>query len=172
MSGKRAHLRKQILILAGVAAAAIVSVPQAVVAAGAGATGFTQVLHQVTQTFPGYLPCSTPPSTPPVLEQITISNENSVFHVTQLANGTFWGTGTFEGAFVAQPIDDASQPTYTGHVTVWFGDNNNLQNGSETSILSVRGTNSDGTTFVAHDVAHLSVSASGITFSFDKPTCH
>jgi hypothetical protein len=37
--------------------------------------------------------------------------------------------------------------------------------------LRVRGTGSDGSTLNFHVVAHLNESASGITFSFEKPRC-
>lgn len=99
---------------------------------------------------------------------------NGVFNVTMLTSGaganTFWATGTQTGSFFAQSADP-SAPTYTGHFTAWFGDNNNLHNGSETSTFTVHATGSDGSSFNFHDVAHMSVSASGISFFFDKPTC-
>ena len=133
-------------------------------AAGAGAISTTQVFKDATQIFASPNPCTGAPGT------VTITF-NGVFHITTLANGTFWATGTQTGTFTFTP-DDPTQLSASGRFTAWFGDNDNLKNGTETSILSVRGTNADGTTFVAHDVAHVSVSASGITFSFDKPTCH
>lgn len=152
-------------IIAAFALAGLLLLPSTgAFAAGAGAVSTTQIIKNGTQSFPSPNPCTGTPGS------VTITF-NGVFHVTTLANGTFWATGTQTGTFTFTP-DDPTQLSASGRFTSWFGDNNNLQNGSETSILSVRGTNSDGTTFVAHDVAHLSVSASGITLSFDKPTCH
>ena len=132
-------------------------------AAGAGAVTFTQHDHNLTQSFPTPNPCTGVPGT-------VTTVGNSVFHITTLANGTSWATGTSEGTFTFVP-DDSSQPTYTGHFTTWFGDNNNLKNGNEKSTLTIHGVGSDGSTLRFHEVAHLSTSATGATLSFDKPTC-
>lgn len=123
--------------------------------------------HNVTDTFTDVIPCLNLPA------NIT-QTYNGTFHVNELTSGagagTFWATGTETGSVVAVPLD-SSAPTYTGHFTVWFGDNNNLHNGSETSTFTVVLTGSDGSSITFHDVAHISVSATGITTSFDKPTC-
>jgi len=136
-------------------------------AAGAGAASFTQTFHNATDSFPTANPCSGAPGTASL-------TYNGVFHVTQLTSGqgagTFWATGTMTGAFVFTP-DDASQPIFTGHFASWFGDNNNLRSGTETSIFNLHGTGSDGSSLQFHDVAHLSVSATGVTVFFDKPSC-
>src|SRR6266851_3308297 len=60
---------------------------------------------------------------------------------------------------------------FSGRFTTWDGQNFNLQNFAATVILVVHGTGSDGSSLTFHDVAHMSVSASGMTLSFDKPTC-
>jgi hypothetical protein len=132
-------------------------------AAGAGAVSQTQVFHNATQSFADVDPCTGTRGT------VTITF-NGVFHVTTLANGTFWATGTQTGTFVFTPTDP-TKPTDTGRFTVWFGDNDNLRNDAETSTAVIRGTRSDGTSFVFHDVEHLNTTANGITFSFSKPTC-
>jgi hypothetical protein len=85
--------------------------------------------------------------------------------------GTFWATGTQTGNFTLV-LDDPTQPTYTGHFTVWFGDNDNLHNGTETATFNVHGTGSDGSTLSVHETEHPSVSASGATLAFDKLACH
>ncbi|HEX9069079.1 MAG TPA: hypothetical protein VF807_09940 [Ktedonobacterales bacterium] len=46
-----------------------------------------------------------------------------------------------------------------------------MSNGVEHSTFSVHATGSYGSTLIFHDVAHVSTSATGATFSFDKPTC-
>ena len=136
-------------------------------AAGAGAVTFTQTFHNATDSFPTPNPCTG------VAGTVSLTY-NGVFHVTTLTSGqgagTAWATGTQTGDFVFTP-DDVSQPSYTGHFTTWFGDNNNVHNGVEHSTFSLHGTGSDGSTLEFHDVAHLSVSATGITLAFDKPTC-
>jgi hypothetical protein len=135
--------------------------------AGAGAETFTQTFHNATDSFPSPNPCTG------VSGMVSITY-NGVFHVTALTSGqgagTSWATGTQTGDFVFTP-DDVSQPSFTGHFTTWFGDNNNLHNGVEHSTFSLHGTGSDGSTLQFHDIAHLSVSATGVTLSFDKPTC-
>jgi hypothetical protein len=137
-------------------------------AAGAGAVSYTQTFHNATDSSPTANPCTAAPGT------LTLTY-NGVFHVTELTSGqgvgTFWATGTMTGDFVLTPDDVATQPSYSGHFATWFGDNNNLHNGTETSTLSAHGIGSDGSTLRFHEVAHLSASASGLTFFFDKPRC-
>ena len=136
-------------------------------AAGAGAVSYTQTFHNATDSFPAVNPCSGASG------NATLTY-NGVFHVTTLTSGqgagTFWATGTMTGDFVFAP-DNATQPTYTGHFASWFGDNDNLRNGTETSTFNLHGVGSDGSSLKFHEVAHLSISATGITVFFDKPTC-
>jgi hypothetical protein len=142
--------------------AALVAVPAAS-PAGAGAVSFTQNWHNVTETSTDVNPCSGAPGT------LTLTY-NAVFHVTTLENGTYWATFTQTGAFSFVPFD-SSQPSYTGHFTVWDGDNWNNRNTTETVTFMVRGTGSDGSTLTFHEVEHISSSASGATLSFDKLRC-
>lgn len=163
---------RAVLGMAALGALWLASVPSAF-AAGAGAVTFTQTFHNATQVIDpgppefGANPCTGAPGT------ITLTY-NGVFHVTYLTSGqgagTSWATGTQTGSFNFVP-SDSSLPTYTGHFTTWFGDENNLQNGVEHSTFTVHGTGSDGSTLIFHDTSHMSVSASGITLSFDKPMC-
>ena len=145
-----------------VAVAALVAVPVAS-PAGAGAVSFTQNWHNVTETSTDVNPCTGAPGT------LTLTY-NAVFHLTTLENGTYWATFTQTGAFSFVPFD-SSQPSYTGHFTVWDGDNWNNRNTTETVTFMVRGTGSDGSTLRFHEVEHISSSASGATLSFDKPRC-
>jgi hypothetical protein len=167
------HHWKRAILPAAAAAVAVVALllvgitTISAAGAGAGAVSYTQTFHNATDVQPFGNPCTNEPGT------VTLTY-NGVFHATELTSGqgagTFWVTGTMTGDFVITP-DDASQPSYTGHFATWFGDNNNLHNGTETSTLSVHGTGSDGSTLRFHDVAHLSASASGLTVFFDKPSC-
>ena len=142
-------------------------VTSSALAAGAGAVSVTQTFHNATQTFPSPNPCTGDPGT-----VTTISN--GVAHATFLTSGVGAGTGWFTftatGDFVFTPADP-TKPTFTGHFTAWDGENVNLKNFAATSTFVLHGTGSDGSTLTFHDVAHISVSASGITLSFDKPTC-
>ncbi len=134
---------------------------------GAGAVSFTQTFHDATQTFSTPNPCSGAPGTVAI-------TYNGVAHGTVLTSGVGAGTGWFTftatGSFVLTP-SDPSQPTFTGKFTVWDGENMNLNNFAATSILVIHGTGSDGSSLSFHDVAHFSVSASGVVITFDKPTC-
>jgi hypothetical protein len=137
-------------------------------AAGAGAVTFTQNDHNVTQSFSSSNPCTGDAG-------IVTTTGNSVFHVTTLTSGigigTSWATGTSEGTFTFVPTDP-TKPSYTGHFTTWFGDNNNLKNGTETSTLTIHGVGSDGSTIRFHEVVHLLVDANDVVkLFFDKPTC-
>ncbi len=138
--------------------------------AGAGAMHIQCTYHNAVEVVDDVIPCGPYAGAPAT---ITITY-NGQMHATQLTAGkgagTFWVTGTQTGDFSAIPTD-TTLPTYSGHTTSWFGDNNNLQNGSETSTFTVHATGSDGSSFTFHEVAHYSVSASGITTSFDKPVC-
>jgi hypothetical protein len=154
--------RKLVLVL--IAAAALVAVPSP---AGAGAQSFTETVKNFTEVSTDSNPCTGDLGT-------LTQTYNGVFHVTELTSGigagTFWATGTLTGTFSFVPFD-SSKPSYTGRFTTWFGDNDNLRNDAETEILHIRGIGSDGSVLSFHEVAHLNVSASGITVSFDKPSC-
>jgi hypothetical protein len=145
-----------------VAVAALIAVPAAL-PAGAGAVSFTQNWHNVTDTSTDVNGCSGAPGT-------LTQTYNAVFHVTTLENGTYWATLTETGAFSFVPFD-SSQPSYTGHFTVWDGDNWNNRNTTMTVTFSVHGTGSDGSRLAFHETEHISTSASGATLSFDKLRC-
>jgi hypothetical protein len=154
--------QKCALILLIGAVIMVVAAPSAT-AAGAGAVSFTQTIHHATETDTDVNPCTGAPGT------LTLTY-NAIFHITTLANGTYWATFTQTGTFSFVPFD-SSQPSYTGHFTVWDGENWNNRNTTETFTLTIRGTGSDGSTLRAHETEHLSVSATGITISFDKFRC-
>jgi hypothetical protein len=126
---------------------------------------FTQTFHHATQTFPTSNPCTGAPGT------VTLTF-NGVVHVTMDTNtGTGHMTETMTGDFVFVP-DDPTQPTITGHFTSWDGENQNIQNFTATATFNLHGTGSDGSRLQGHFLAHISVSATGITILFDKMTCH
>lgn len=161
------HHWKRAILPAAAAAVAVVALLlvsiTTISAAGAGAVTYTQTFHNATDSFPVANPCTGAPSTATI-------TYNGVMHYTVNKAGDIWATGTQTGSFVLVP-DDPTQPTYTGHFTTWFGVSDNNQNGVDHSTFTIHGTGSDGSTLSFHDVAHLSVSASGLTVSFDKPSC-
>lgn len=133
-------------------------------AAGAGAMTFTQTDHNLTTVQADFNPCTGASGT-------LTTTVNDVFHFTQLANGTDWFTGTLTGTFTFVP-DDSTQPSYTGHFTDWFNENDNLRNGNSTFTTNIHGTGSDGSTITYHEVGHISLNALGqITVSFDRAIC-
>lgn len=136
-------------------------------AVGAGAVSVTETFHDATMSFPAANFCTGETGT----VELTY---NGVAHATFLTSGNVAGTGhatfTATGDFVFTP-DDPTGVTIMGHVTTWDGENVNLQAYAATVTFIGHGTGSDGSTLTYHDVAHFSVSASGVTISFDKPTC-
>jgi len=155
-----------VFVLLSFAAAALIAVPAAT-SAGAGAESFTQTFKNVTEVSTDSNPCTGD------LGTLTLTY-NGVFHVTELTSGigagTFWATGTLTGKFSFVPFD-SSKPSYTGRFTTWFGDNDNLRSDAETETLHIRGIGSDGSILSFHAVAHMTVTAQGVTFSFDKARC-
>lgn len=159
--------RKTVLSLCAIAFLMLATFTGVARADGAGAVTFTQTFHDTTQTMPNANPCSG------ATGSLTITY-NGVAHDTVLTSGVGAGTGWFTftatGSFAFTP-SDPSQPTFTGKFTAWDGENMNLNNFAATAILVIHGTGSDGSSLSFHDVAHFSVSASGVVISFDKPSC-
>ncbi len=161
-------MKRLISSLAALGAMILMAVPAQ--ASGAGAISVTQTFHNATQTFVPPAPEAVNPCTG-VLGTLTLTF-NGVAHATFLTSGVGAGTGWFTftatGSFTFAGADGVN---FTGQFTAWDGQNFNLQNFAATSILHINGTGSDGSSLTFHDVAHMSVSASGIMLSFDKPTC-
>ena len=137
---------------------------------GAGALHIQCTYHNATDQFVDVIPCGPYAGQPATITELYNGQMHGTMLTVGQGAGTSWFTGTIAGTFTAVPLD-ATLPTYSGHETVLFGDNNNLRNGSETSTFTVHAVGSDGSSFDFHDVAHASSSGSGITISFDKPTC-
>jgi hypothetical protein len=95
---------------------------------------------------------------------------NAVFHITVNQAGDGWETSTATGSFSFAPFDP-SRPSYTGHFTDWFGGSFNMNNTVLHDTFNIRGTGSDGSAFSAHLIDHMSISASGVTLTFDKLVC-
>ncbi len=126
--------------------------------AGAGGAGtvsltehFSGVIDQETTTNP----CTGEPGV------FTLTATNAVSHLTYNANG-FWSTFTAEGTATFAPTD-TSQPVVSGHFTAWDDENGNLKNGTSTGTFTVH---IDGVKM--HETFHDSVSATGLSISFDK----
>jgi hypothetical protein len=147
------------VLLAG--AAALLSATSAG-AAGAGAVSFTEHFNnEVLFSDHDVNPCTGAPGT------VTGTATNGVFHITTLANGTFWATFTAEGTITFVP-DNPADASAAGHFAVWDGDNGNLHNETETSTFNAVLFGSDGSHVGAHETFHMSTSASGGSITFDK----
>jgi hypothetical protein len=125
-----------------------------------------------TDTFTDVVPCRESLGAYDITQK-----QRGVFHVTAFAideEGNlvppYHVTGTVTASFVAVP-SDGTGPTFIGRFTQWFGENANLKNANNTFTFSVRGRSSDGSRILFHQVAHFTVSASGVEVEFDKPRC-
>jgi hypothetical protein len=155
-----------VVVLAGAGLIAIGSAQ-----AGSPPVTFTDTFA-MTETFTDVVPCQESLGA----YDIT-AKERGVFHVTAAGIDEednfippYHVTGTTTGSFVAVP-SDGTGPTFTGRFTQWFGENSNLKNGNGTFTFSLRGRSSDGSRILFHQVAHFSISASGVEVEFDKPSC-
>ena len=97
---------------------------------------------------------------------------NGVFHIIINKAGDAWDTSTMTGPFVLVP-DDSSIPTYTGHLTAWFGDSFNNQNEVSHFTINAHATAPNAPPFDFHETFHFSVSADSTNppLFFDNATC-
>ena len=95
----------------------------------------------------------------PLYEITTTSND--IEHTTVFADGRIHATFTSTGTFVAEPLDDPSLPSATGHFTIWGGFNDNGKSVNGTFTFTVHGTFEDGPTFSNHVTDHFNVTPNG-----------
>jgi hypothetical protein len=103
------------------------------------------------------------------LYRITTTS-NLVEHETVFDDGRVHATFTQTGKFVAVPVSNPSLPRYTGSFTVWGGFNQNGKVVNGTSTFSVRGTGSDGSMLLNHEIDHFNVRPDGSVNEFFH--CH
>jgi hypothetical protein len=100
------------------------------------------------------------------MAEITLSDADAVFHITEFADGRYHVTGTFRQSFTWTTQDGV---TYTGHVTGWFGENQNSKANNGTFTLAGQGKGSDGSKVSVKGLAHVTVNAGGDTVTeFDR----
>ena len=151
-------------------------------AGGNGATSQTEHAHG-TQT-EGLVVVDFLPSDSPALPDgcwanpdlaIVSADGNAVEHSTFNKAGDFWFTSTYAGGAavypVAQPVaydshgdvipDTSSDPLYVGHLTTWFGRNDNNRNGTFTATVSFHGTSTDGEAVNLTGFMHMAFNANG-----------
>jgi hypothetical protein len=162
------------LSLAG-AAAAVLLFGSVALAAGNGATTETQHAHGTDVGQIGIIGITPPPDFPadcPVSLPIAFvpTKGNAIQHDTENSTG-FWFTSTvtaqvdlFEGTIIDEeddvaPVGDA---LYTGHLTTWFGEEDNNQNGVTHSTVNFQGTSlSDGSHLRIHGNFDFTMNANG-----------
>lgn len=98
-----------------------------------------------------------------------VDDEQDVFHITALADGTVNLTGHSTVSITFTP-DDPGQVAYRGHETFAFSETTTSRIFVTTSTNHVRVKGTDGTFITVRAVTHLTVSPSGITAAFDRPT--
>ena len=150
----RLHALGRTVVALGIVSLLTLTAPL-VSAGGNGAFTDTQILHDVTQTFPTDSMCGSPAGT------VTVT-VNAVMHVTVNGAGDVGLTVTQEGRFLLVPTDP-TLPSFAGHFTNWFGLSDNNRNSVQHGTFSARGTATDGSgaTIELHAVSHASISAGG-----------
>jgi hypothetical protein len=140
----------------------LLALPAAALAHEGPPTTFTDTVKQ-TDTFPSANPCTGD------LGTLTITY-NGVFHVTEFADGHYHVTGTQTGTFDFDTADP-TKPDYSGRVTVWFGENGNVNGFNGTFTLNGRATGTDGSTLRFHQTSHITIVGSDVVVQFDKLGC-
>jgi hypothetical protein len=149
---KRAVLALMSILLLGIAPAA----------AAAGADTIT-VREQQLDVNPGETnPCTGATGT-------IVDDEQDVFHITELADGTLHLTGHSTVRVTFTP-DDPSQATYTGHETFALSESSSDRIITTTTTMHLRVKGTDGTFLTIREVAHLSVTPNAVAVSFDRAT--
>ena len=98
-----------------------------------------------------------------------VDNEQDVFHITTLANGTLHLTGHGIATVTFTP-DDPGQVSYTGHETFALSESSGASNYVTTSTQNLRLKGSDGTFITIRERTHLTVTPTAVNVSSDKPT--
>jgi hypothetical protein len=98
-----------------------------------------------------------------------VDDEQDVFHITALADGTLHLTGHSTVTVTFTP-DDLGEVAYEGHETFALSESSNSRSYVTTMTSHVRVKGTDGTFLTIREVAHLSVSSTRVTVSFDRPT--
>jgi len=146
--------------LAGVWCLSLLAI--APVASGAGAEAITVVERQIDVNPGETNPCTGATGS-------IIDDEQDVFHITALADGTLTLTGHSTVNITFTP-DDPGQIAYRGRETFALSEIATSRIFVTTSTSRVRLKGTDGTVLTIRTVAHLTVSPSGVTAVFDKPT--
>ncbi len=163
------------------AAGAVLLVPTAAYAGGNGSMTQTDHVHGAAADLVviDFLPQDAPPlpagcwATPDVA--IVSTSGNAIQHVTVNKAGDFWFTSTFTGDAAVYPVvqpvqfdqndnvvvDTSGAPLYSGHLTTWFGEEDNKQNGVTHATVSFHGSAADGTSVNLNGHIQYATNANG-----------
>ena len=97
-----------------------------------------------------------------------VDDEQDVFHITTLADGRTRLTGHGTTSVTFTP-DDPAEIAYAGHETFAFSENSTSRTYVTTMATHLRIRGTDGTFLTIREVAHLTVTPTGIKAEFDKP---
>jgi hypothetical protein len=98
-----------------------------------------------------------------------VDDEQDVFHITELPDGSVHLTGHGTVSVTFTP-DDPSQATYAGHETFALSESSNERSFTTTTTMHLRVKGTDGTFLTIREVAHLSISPNAVAISFNKAT--
>jgi len=98
-----------------------------------------------------------------------VDDEQDVFHIIALADGTLHLSGHSTVAVTFTP-DDPQQVAYEGHETFALSESSGGQTFVITSTTHVRVRGTDGSFITVQETAHLTVTTIGVVSEFDKPT--
>jgi hypothetical protein len=146
------------LACAAIAVAGLLAVPAAF---AARADTITVVQRQVDINPGEFNPCTGTTGT-------IVDDEQDVFHITTLARGTTRLTGHGTTSVTFTP-NDPGEIAYAGHETFAFSENGTSRTFVTTMATHLRIRGTDGTFLTIREVAHLTVTGTGVRATFDKP---
>jgi hypothetical protein len=154
----RVLLKKLIPLIAAAGLLLLTAAPTS-----AAASPTTQTVHRVTDRFLTVNPCTG-------AQGFATVTYNGVLHMSVDATGGTHVTGTLTGRFEFAPTD-ASQPSYTGRFTNWFGGNTGANGEGFWSTFSLTGYGSDGSVIHFNGVTQFHVSNGAVHVNFTLGNC-
>jgi hypothetical protein len=97
-----------------------------------------------------------------------VDDEQDVFHITALADGSTRLTGHSTTSVTFTP-DDPGEIAYAGHETFAFSEISASRTYVTTMATHLRIRGTDNTFLTIREVAHLTVSPTGVKAAFDEP---
>jgi hypothetical protein len=97
-----------------------------------------------------------------------VDDEQDVFHITTLADGSTRLTGHGTTSVTFTPVDPG-EIAYSGHETFAFSEVSARRTFVTTMATHLRIKGTDGTFLTIREVAHLTVTRAGVKAEFDNP---